>query len=238
MIEQRPHRQPNEFVVLSPNDIVVPDALRKVDEGTVRRIIGSFRVNGNKIVQPLLVDRNHVLVDGAHRLAAAERKGWATVPVVVDYAIETKLDRDLQRLIVNNVRHTMNPLDAAREYKATLAPILRAERQAAKENLSAATTNGPGLQVSGLPAAEGGQPRTVAPSAAGLSQSKINEAYQLQAWASGETAPPKVRKAAVAAIARVRRTPGALHQMFLSVASLQKLIAGQVETGGRSEREQ
>jgi hypothetical protein len=227
-----------EFAMMHPDAIIVPDALHKVDESTVRRITDSFRVNGNKIVQPILVDRNHVLVDGAHRLAAAEREGWSTVPVVVDHTIETKLDRDLQRLIVNNVRHTMNPLDAAREYKATLAPILKTERQAAKENLSAATTNGPGSQVSGLPAGEGGQLHTVAPSAVGLSQSKINEAYQLQVWASDETAPLEVRKAAVAAIARVRRTPGALPQMFLSVASLQKLIAGQVETGGRGEREQ
>lgn len=72
------------------------DALRDVDEGAVKRIIESFHVNGGRMIQPIVVDTNQVLIDGGHRLEAAKREGWQAVAVVVDHTVTTKADRDLQ----------------------------------------------------------------------------------------------------------------------------------------------
>lgn len=221
-----------ELLVLHPDDIIVSDALRVVDEGAVKRIIESFHVNGGRMVQPIVVDTNHVLVDGGHRLEAAKRESWQAVPVVVDHSVATQVDRELQGLIANNVRHAMNPLDAARVYKKAIEPFLRRDRASAQKThlqhqdprpADSAERESDGLI--GFPVAEDGTTRSSVPLVTGFSESKINEAFQLQEWAADESAAPELRKTAASAIEKVRKTPGALHKIFLRVDALHHLTS-------------
>lgn len=222
-----------EIRVLHPDDIIVSDALRDVDEGAVKRIIESFHVNGGRMIQPIVVDTNQVLIDGGHRLEAVKREGWQAVAVVVDHTVTTKADRDLQGLIANNVRHAMNPLDAARVYKQTIEPILKANRRREQqshllqnqESRSVAATERERDELIGLPIAANGETRSSVPLVTGFPESKINEAFQLQEWAADESAAPEVRKTAASAIEKVRKTPGLLHSMFLNVDALQRLAS-------------
>jgi hypothetical protein len=223
-----------ELLVLHPNDIIVSDALRDVDEGAVKRIIESFHVNGGRMVQPIVVDTNRVLVDGGHRLEAAKRESWQAVPVVVDHSVATQVDRELQGLIANNVRHAMNPLDAARVYKKAIEPLLKANRTQARrdgyqlrnqEGPSAESAEGPSPVSIGISIANDGRSRSSVPLVTGFSESKINEAFQLQEWAADESAAPELRKTAATAIEKVRKTPGALHKIFLKVDALHHLTS-------------
>jgi hypothetical protein len=223
-----------EIRVLHPDDIIVSDALRDVDEGAVKRIIESFHVNGGRMIQPIVVDINQVLVDGGHRLEAVKREGWQAIAVVVDHTVTSKADRELQGLIANNVRHAMNPLDAARVYKQTIEPILKANRGQARHDgyqlrdsgvPSAAAAEGRSDARLAVPIAEDGRSRSSVPLVTGFSESKINEAFQLQEWAADESVAPEVRKTATTAIEKVRKTPGALHSVFLRVDALQHLTS-------------
>jgi hypothetical protein len=218
-----------EIRVLHPDDIIVSDALRDVDESAVKRIIESFHVNGGRMIQPIVVDTNQVLIDGGHRLEAVKREGWQAVAVVVDHTVTTKADRDLQGLIANNVRHAMNPLDAARVYKQTIEPLIQGDRKRADimahAPRSVAAADLPSASSIGIAIAEDGTTRSSVPLVTGFSESKINEAFQLQEWAADETAAPEVRKNAATAIAKVRKTPGALHSAFLRVDALHHLTS-------------
>lgn len=93
-------------------DIKVADRLRPVSDAHVQWFVADMWRNGQ--LQPIEVCREgkgYRLVDGAHRLPAADRLGWTKINAIVrDH--ET-LGRKQREISANLVRHELSPLDRA-----------------------------------------------------------------------------------------------------------------------------
>ncbi len=95
-------------------DIVVKDRLRGCDKDWVRALVASIEEIG--LQQPLAVvplkDGKYRLVSGRHRLQAASRLKWYSVPCVVMNL--NQVDRDLAEVDENLVRRQFDYLDFCR----------------------------------------------------------------------------------------------------------------------------
>jgi len=102
------------------------DRLRPVSDAHAAWIAGDFARLGQ--LQPVDVCREGKgfrLVDGAHRLAAAQRLGWATINAIV--RDHDGLARKAREISANLVRHDLNPLDRA-TFLTELVAIEKAKR--------------------------------------------------------------------------------------------------------------
>ena len=84
-------------------DIRVEKRLRQVDESKVLELMQSFEEVG--VINPVSVDEDHVLIAGAHRLAAARNLDWETIEAkVFDEDELTKLLIQVsENLFINNL---------------------------------------------------------------------------------------------------------------------------------------
>lgn len=112
LVRQRPHR------TLTRADITVGDRVRGVCTDTLPELVESIREIG--LLYPILIDSDHVLIDGEQRLAALGVLGVTQIPVIIDAhtraddSAETILAERLRReLASNGVRTAFTPVQAA-----------------------------------------------------------------------------------------------------------------------------
>ncbi|GAK43628.1 nuclease [Tepidicaulis marinus] len=121
---------------VSLSEIKVGQRLRRVDPDHVEVIAQSMRDCG-KVLTPLTVREDKKsgevhLIAGAHRLAAAKKAGFETVPCEIHKNLSPAEAR-LMEIDENLCRHELNPLDRA---------AFLAERKAVYETLYPATKAG------------------------------------------------------------------------------------------------
>lgn len=114
--------------------VVVPSSSARVDREHVDALRDSFEKLGGELqIQPIVVDDEMVLIDGAHRLEAAKQLGWRFIAAVVFESLG-EMDRALIASEANRVRKQLSVLDLEQEWRTLYAPEL--ERQARQRQLA------------------------------------------------------------------------------------------------------
>jgi ParB family chromosome partitioning protein len=142
------------------------------DPGDIEALAESFSTVG--LLQPVVVtgpdpEGRYELVAGARRLLAAQRLGWATIPVRVANDLRTALDRLRAERDENTCRKDLTLSEAVALGKA-LEPLQQAE--ARRRQAEAGPKKGRGKKRSGsgkLPGADKGDTRDKVGEAVGLS---------------------------------------------------------------------
>lgn len=101
-----------EWVELDPSAITMGERIRSTHEETVERIIASIgdpRIG--RILQPIIVTPELVLIDGAHRLTAALRSDMATVPCGIFHGDLTDEIKVGLEYATNVLRKEVNPIE-------------------------------------------------------------------------------------------------------------------------------
>ena len=89
------------------SEIIIPGGRRDVDQDKVSGLVASIKIVG--LLNPITIDKNDVLIAGAHRLAAHERLGFDEIECIV-------LDCDdwqpeLIEIDENLIRNELDPID-------------------------------------------------------------------------------------------------------------------------------
>lgn len=101
-----------EWVEADPTTITMGERIRATDEETVDRIIASFEnPHIGRILQPIIVTPDFVLIDGAHRLTAALRTDMPTVPCGIYRGELTPEIKVGLEYATNVLRKEVNPIE-------------------------------------------------------------------------------------------------------------------------------
>lgn len=111
---------------LAVGAVVTPQPHRTLSQEHVNAIRDSFAQLGGQLqLQPIVVDSEWVLIDGAHRLEAAKQAGWSHVSaVIIEGAIAEH--RQFLETEANSVRRMLTVLELEQVWRSHYEPALRA----------------------------------------------------------------------------------------------------------------
>lgn len=209
---------------------IAVDAIR-VDESrgptSAEHVAGlreSFRRLGGQLqLQPILVDGDFALIDGAHRLEAAKQAGWSHIGALV-FEGATPEQRLLLEIEANRVRRTITPLELEEVWRTHYAPDLRAR---ARQRQLAGLRQGeqrPVLGNSNNRETERISISRVAKQVTGLSIDTLNKITEIRSTAASEGAPEEAR-------AFARRALRQLEQGRASVDALHRTLRTRLQQG-------
>jgi len=89
------------------SEITIPGGRRNVDQDKVSGLVASIKIVG--LLNPITIDKNDVLIAGAHRLAAYERLGHDEIECIVLDCDD--LQRELIEIDENLIRNELDPID-------------------------------------------------------------------------------------------------------------------------------
>ncbi|MFV0434998.1 MAG: ParB N-terminal domain-containing protein [Leucobacter sp.] len=198
-----------EWILVDPHQVIVRERQRKINEEHVQRVLSSYRDLGGQLqLQPIVVDEDLVLIDGAHRLEAAKRDCWTHIRAVVFWGV-TDEDRPLIEAEANAVRLQLTPLELEEAWKTLYEPAFKART---KRNQVANLKQGTAAPVTeNFSNGEPVKPLTLAQAAqevTGTSLNTINKITDIRALANSSTASPEIRAAAGRGLEKLKR-PGA-----------------------------
>lgn len=140
-----PKNARNRWCMVPVEDVCVYDRQRAVEQSHVDKVAESFaELGGQMLLQPIVVserDGKVILIDGAHRLAAAKQEGWTHIAAIV----WTGLDAASEALLENQtnlLRKQLSPVDLEKAWTEVLAPAFR--EQARANQADAGALNLPG----------------------------------------------------------------------------------------------
>lgn len=195
-------------------DVIVRERQRKVNEAHVKDVRKSFESLGGQLqLQPIVLDQNMILIDGAHRLAAAKAEGWTHISaLVLDGA--TDEDRALLEAEANRVRLQLSPVELEEVWSKIYEPAFRAR---ARQNQVSQLKRGAEVPAPVTGNSSNGDERRVVqsvsmPSAAkqatGYSLETLNKVTDIRNFAQSATASEELRSAAQKGLTKLQR-PGA-----------------------------
>lgn len=214
------------------DEVIVRERQRAVDQAHVAVVAQSFR-EMNFQIQPIVVDEDYVLVDGAHRLQAAKNAGWETIGAMVVHGA-TDEDRPLIELEANRLRKQMSPAEVYKAWKTYGLPIaqVRAKSRQIEGAIRASEISGFGASDEGhgvtVNSSNPGDIASASVAAAakqltGMSLDSLNKIEDIHHIAESNTAPEPLRTAALTAIKKLE-TPearvDALHKNLLKIANV------------------
>lgn len=211
-----------EWRAIPVDDVIVRERQRKVRPEHVKAVRESFDALGGRLMlQPIVVDENLVLADGAHRLQAAKESGWTHIPALVFHGA-TDADRELIEFEANRVRLQLTPLELEEAWTTHLGPAYRARaKKNHADNGKAQAANLVQNQVEGseddrihrgienfnTPVNGPSLPKA-AREATGLSLLTINKITDIRTLAQSQTSSEELREAAEKGLRKLSR-PGA-----------------------------
>lgn len=108
------------------SEVKVPKRQRPLAADHVQRLRESFeRLGGQLQLQPIVLDRHYVLIDGAHRLEAARQSGWSHIAAVVLGEVSSP-QRAMLEIEANRVRKNLNPVELEQAWRDHYEPQYRA----------------------------------------------------------------------------------------------------------------
>lgn len=206
--------------------IIVRERQRRVDPKHVAEIRKSFAMLGGQfLLQPVVLDGEYGLIDGAHRLQAASEDGWSDIDALV-FDGATEEDRPLLEAEANRVRKQLAPLEIEEAWRRYYEPAFKARAQ---RNQLGALRQGSDVPVTGI-ASNGNTdaPRTIqqaAVAATGLSIDTINKITDIRSFAESLTAPEELRAAAQRALKKLADPRVAVDPVYKGVLKMQELLA-------------
>jgi len=221
-----------EWAQVQVNEVIVKERQRAVDQAHVAVVAQSFR-EMNFQIQPIVVDEDYVLVDGAHRLQAAKNAGWETIGAMVVHGA-TDEDRPLIELEANRLRKQMSPAEVYKAWKTYGLPVaqVRAKIRQIEGGIRASEISGFGTSNEGhgvtVNSSNSGDTASASVAAAakqltGMSLDSLNKIEDIHHIAESNTAPEPLRTAALTAMKKLE-TPearvDALHKNLLKIANV------------------
>lgn len=206
----------SRWLPLPLEQVVLGDRMRPLSLRHVERLKASFEQLGGQLqLQPILLDREMVLIDGAHRLEAARQLGWSRISAFVLDGDVAK-QRALLEIEANLVRRDLGPAELERVWSEHYEPDIRAK---ARERRAAGLRQGTRLPV--ISNTNNGEARcekaaiaealSVAQSAkaiTGLSLGTLNKILEIRKLAEDVSISQRVRDIAVDGLRKLSE-PGA-----------------------------
>lgn len=229
-----------ESTVVPVEDVIVRVRQRPVDEAHVAAIQKSFTELGGQLqLQPIVLDGGNVLIDGAHRLAAAKLAGWTHIRAVVFHGA-TDEDRGLLELEANLVRKNLSVVEIEEAWRKFYEPVWAAR---AKENRARGVENlrqGPDVPVIGnsnnreIPALVTGDSSNretgehvslsaAAKAVTGKSLDTLNKVTDIRQLAESSTAPADLREAAQRGLAKLEQPGTSVEQVHKKLLRMQEI---------------
>lgn len=219
-----------EWTMIDVDQVVVKARMRETDTNHVELITASYRDLQFQI-QPIVVDEDLVLVDGAHRLAAAKVVGWEKIGAMIVRGA-TEMDRSYLELEANRIRKQMSPVQVQAAWASFGEPLFNARNKAKQVS---SLRRGDELPVIRNPNnGEAGAEMSMVQAAremTGMSLDTLNKIEDIRLAAEGEHVPEQVRSMAQKALKKLD-TPGA--KVDSAYTSLQK-VANLVRLEGNPE---
>lgn len=216
-----------EWRAVPVGDVIVRERQRKVRPEHVKAIRSSFEALGGRLMlQPIVVDEQLVLADGAHRLQAAKEAGWTHIAALVFHGA-TNADRELIEFEANRVRLQLTPLELEEAWTTLLGPTYKMR---GKDNqIAGAARGGEAYSLSenkviGSSNNLVSEPRLSLPRAAkettGISLESLNRITDIRTIAESETSSPELRNAAQRGLEKLKKpgaSIGAIHKELLKL---------------------
>ncbi len=195
-----------DWKLVRVEDVIVKERLRNYDEDHINRIRRSFQELGGQLqLQPIVLDDRMILIDGAHRLEAANREGWEFISALIWTGV-TEEDRPLLEAEANIVRKDFSPIELERIWKEHYEP---AAKQRAERSKHSGLKVGEEIPVHGNTV--DGETRTVVAQAretVGRDIDWLNKVTDVRALADSTTAPEELKAAATRGVEKLSK-PGA-----------------------------
>lgn len=118
-------------VVVNIEDVIVKHRQREVDVEHVALVLESYETLGGLQLQDIILNEKFVLIDGAHRFAAAQAAGWEKINAVVIEGI-TEDHRNFLELEANRIRKDLSPVQLEMSWSTYHQPLLEAKATEAR----------------------------------------------------------------------------------------------------------
>lgn len=219
------------------DDVIVRERQRKLNEQHVCDVMRSFRDLGGQLqIQPIVIDENNVLIDGAHRLEAAKRSGWTHISALRLTGV-TSEDRALLEAEANRVRLQLTPVEIEEVWKEIYEPAFKAR---AKKSQVSGLRQGEGTPVIGNDNnGESGKPTSLVQAAkevTGYSLDTINKVTDIKSAALSGTINEEVREAAQLGLTKLDRPGASVDAVHKSLLALQDRISRHSEDPTETQR--
>lgn len=214
--------------------IVVRKRQREIDPEHVEILRQSFRETGKQIVPILLSEQASgtlVLIDGAHRLEAANKDGRDTVRA----EIYTNLTEDLEGLLelrTNRERKNLTPTEILEAWETFDLPMFEAKVLQKNQEVAISTLANRGV-TDGFPITrntgnreteESLSIRQVAKESTGYDYDTIQKIATIRDLAKSETAPPEVRQVAQMGFEKLHRVGAKIEPVLKEVMKTSEAI--------------
>ncbi len=218
------------WMPIAVDAIRVDESRRPTSAEHVAELRESFRRLGGQLqLQPILVDGDFALIDGAHRLEAAKQACWSHIGAIV-FEGATPEQRPLLEVEANRVRRSLTPLELEEVWRTHYEPELKAR---ARQRQLAGLRQGeqrPVLGNSNNRETERVSISRVAKRVTGLSIDTLNKITEIRSTAASESAPEETR-------AFARRALRQLEQGRESVDALHRTLRTRLQQGDELQQD-
>ena len=221
---------------IEPQDAILPVAdikvgvrYRKLDEKHVEDLIDSYeRMGGQLQIQPIVVDQDKMLVDGAHRLEAAKRSGWTQIRAVILTGVADR-DREILEIEANAVRRQFSPAELEHAWTKYYEPTVKRLTQAKQEHRNLTEeVDDVGLQQNAVTGrGEAISVNQMIPQITGKSEQYIQQVREIRETAENVNMPVPLREAAKKGIQKLSAPGTPVAPVYNSLVALKNRLEQQ-----------
>lgn len=213
--------------IVSVDEVIVGERYRKLNEQHVKDIMESFeRMGGQLQIQPIVVDQDMMLVDGAHRLEAAKRSGWTHIRAMELQGVGDR-DREILEIEANRVRLDFSPAELENAWTRYYEPVLKEKASEKKQQTQFAEDQNAVIRLSNNREAERISVRDAAKQITGKSLEVLNQVREIRETAEDESLPEALRSAAVKGLEKLSVPGASVAPVYNSLVSMKKKLEQQ-----------
>lgn len=225
-----------EWRLVPLGDVVVRERQRPGDPAHVETVKRSFRELGGQLqLQPIVLTGELVLIDGWHRLRAAQTSGWDFISSVLLHGA-TEEDRHLLEAESNRVRKQLAPIELEEAWRKYYEPAFKAQ---ARQKQVANLRQGPIAPVSGITG--NGEPAMsvslvrAARETTGMDLDWLTKISDIRSLAHSSSAPQELRDAAMRGLQKLARPGQKVDPIHKELLRLQEAFARRSEDASTIE---
>lgn len=227
--------------------VIVSERRRELSDEHVSQIQASYEQLGGQLqLQPIVLDQDLVLIDGAHRLEAAKQAGWTHISALIFQGVN-----DTHRAIIeteaNRVRKNLNPVELEAVWRQFYEPAYRIHakrRQLAGLRRGRASPDGAETASAETANAAVSQPRAAmtlaraAKQTTGLSIDTLNKISDMRLLSQSQSVAPEVRQAALDSMQRLTRPHASVTSVHRNLMSVVQQSSSHEQASQQQRRRQ
>lgn len=214
-------------------DIVIGTRQRGVSPGHVARLQASYERLGVGVqLQPVVLDEQLHLIDGAHRVEAAKGAGWQVIGAIVLVGVDPS-QRTLLEIEANLVRKSLTLREREAAWSDHYEPLFRAQadrrkRAALRRGVEEGRGHGANSEESRAPTLAQAAKHTI-----GLSIDTLKKIAEIRDFATSAQHPDALRETAAKALERLDQPGASVSALHQQVRSARDRLC---ESGERDDR--